>query len=247
MPMRLPRCRCGGSCLNSLVISLAGMVGAVLTGSMAGYAFARRRWRGRTWWFALLLLSLVLPTQVLLIPRFLIFELLGWVGTYKPLIVPAWLGGGAFTVLLFWQFFRRVSPSAEEAAVMDGASVGQVYWQVMLPMAKPAVVTAAILSFVVHWQMFLDPLIYLSDFETYPISLGLRMYQSLAGTWANHLMVASLLALVPVAVVFLWGQRYFTDSPARNDPRQRVGTAGACIASERVRNAGFRQENSPRR
>jgi ABC-type glycerol-3-phosphate transport system permease component len=188
---------------NSMVISVSSVIGAVLTSAMAGYAFARLRWRCKRFWFVLLLVSLIVPAQVLLIPRFVLFHWLGWVGTYKPLIVPAWLGGGAFNVLLFRQFFRTVPRELTEAAVLDGASTWQVFIRIMLPMSKPVLITAALLSFVIHWQEFMDPLIYLSDFRTYPLALGLRMYQSMAGTWANLLMAASLMALVPVVVVFL--------------------------------------------
>lgn len=188
---------------NSLLISVSSVAGAVLTSSLAGYAFARLNWRGKRFWFAVLLASLVVPTQVLLIPRFLIFEVLGWVGTYKPLIVPAWLGGGAFNVLLFRQFFLTVPQSYQEAATLDGATQWQIYTRIMLPLSKPAVIAVALLSFVYHWQEFLDPLIYLSDFHTYPVSLGLRMFQSMAGTWGNLLMAASVLALLPVALLFI--------------------------------------------
>ena len=165
-------------------------------------------YRGRKLCFAVVLVSMLIPTQVLLIPRFLLYDVLGWIDTYKPLIVPAWLGGGAFNVFLFRQFFRTIPLAMDEAACLDGATPWQTYWHVLLPIARPATVTAFLLSFVFHWQDFLDPLIYLSDFTTYPISIGLRMYQSLAGTWANLLMAASLIALVPVAVVFLLCERH---------------------------------------
>ncbi len=202
---KLPLLRFG---FNSTVITVASVIGAVLTASMAGYAFARLRWRGKRFWFLLLLASMLIPTQVLLIPRFMIFQSLGWVGTYKPLIVPAWLGGGAFNVLLFRQFFRSIPREVEEAALLEGASRWQVYRWIMLPMAKPAVIAAALLSFVFHWQEFLDPLIYLSDFRTYPLSLGLRMYQSMAGTWGNLLMAAALISLLPVAALFVLCQKH---------------------------------------
>jgi len=149
----------------------------------------------------------LIPTQVLLVPRFLIYDLLGWVGTYKPLIVPAWLGGGAFNVFLFRQFFRTMPPEQEDAARLDGATPWQVYTKVALPFAWPAVIIAGLLSFVYHWQEFLDPLIYLSDFTTYPVSLGLRMYQSMAGTWINLLMAAGVTALVPLVIVFILCER----------------------------------------
>lgn len=143
-------------------------------------------------------------------PRFLLFDALGWIGTYKPLIVPAWLGGGAFNIFLFRQFFRAIPRELEEASCLDGATTWGTYWFIMMPAARPAVVVAALLSFVYHWQEFLDPLLYLSDFSTYPISLGLRMLQSMAGTWANLLMAASLISLIPVVVVFFVCERHIT-------------------------------------
>jgi len=202
---RLPVLRFLG---NSLWISAFGVVGAVLTSSMAGFALARLRFRGRGLCFALVIASMLVPGQVLLVPRYLLYDLLGWIDTYKPLIVPAWVGGGAFNVFLFRQFFLTISPELDDAARLDGASTWSIYWRVLLPVAKPATVTAALLSFVYHWQEFLDPLLYLSDFETFPISLGLRMYQSMAGTWANLLMATSLIALVPVFIVYLLCERH---------------------------------------
>jgi len=202
---RLPVARFLG---NSLFITGVSVIGAVLTSSMAGYVLARVRFRGRSLCFLLVVISMLIPAQVLLVPRFLLYDLLGWVNTYKPLIVPAWLGGGAFNIFLFRQFFRTIPPELEDAAILDGATMWQTYWHVMLPVARPATVAATMLSFVYHWQDFLDPLIYLSDFMTFPISLGLRMYQSMAGTWANLLMATSLIALVPVVIVFFLCERH---------------------------------------
>lgn len=195
--------------LNTCVITFAAVFGTVLTSSMVGYSFARQRWRGRDIWFIVLLATMMLPSQVLLIPHFLQFKWLGWVNTYKPLIVPSWLGGSAFFIFLFRQFFRGVPTELEEAALLDGASPWQIYTRVMLPLAKPAVATVAVLSFIAHWQEFMGPLIYLADFEKYPVSLGLRMYQSLEGSWANLLMAASLVTLIPLAILFFAAQRYF--------------------------------------
>lgn len=110
--------------------------------------------------------------------------------------------GGAFNVFLFRQFFRSIPLEYEEAALLDGATPWKVYSRVLLPMARPAVITAALLSFVLHWQEFLDPLIYLSDFMRYPIALGLRMYQTVGGTWANLWLATSLMALVPLVVLY---------------------------------------------
>lgn len=194
--------------LNSFLIATVSAAGAVLTASMAGFSLARFGFRGRRVCLILILISMLIPAPMLLIPRFMLFDMLGWVNTYKPLIVPAWLGGGAFNIFLFRQYFRTIPRAFDQAATLDGATSWQTYWYVLLPMAKPAVVTAALLSFVFHWQSFLEPLVYLSDFMTFPISLGLRMYQSMAGTWANLLMATSIIALIPVAILFFLCERY---------------------------------------
>jgi len=195
--------------LNTVLICVPAVAGQVLTASLAGYAFARLRWRGREVWFIVLLATMMLPGQILLIPHFLMYKSLGWVNTYKPLIVPAWLGGGAFFIFLFRQFFKGIPQGLEEAARIDGASDWQIYWRIFLPNAKPVLATVGVMSFIAHWKEFMAPLIYLSDFEKYPISLGLYMYNSLEGSWVNLLMAASVVALGPLVVLFFVAQRYF--------------------------------------
>ncbi|GJM24045.1 MAG: ABC transporter permease [Phycisphaerae bacterium] len=192
---------------NSLVVSVSAVIGAVLTSAMAGYAFARLDWKCKPGYIALLMVSLVIPAQILLIPQFLLFSSLGWVNSYKPLIVPAWLGGGAFNVFLFWQFFRTISRDFDDAAKLDGASHWTILTRIMIPMAKPATATVALLSFVYYWQDFQKALIYLSDFRTYTVAVGLRMYQATGGGWINLVIASSLIALLPVLIVFLFMQR----------------------------------------
>ena len=188
--------------LNSVFISTIALVGAVVTSSMTAYALTRLEFRGRRICLWAVVCSLFLPSLILMIPRFMIYDVLGWIGTYKPLIVPAWLGGGAFNILLFRQSFLGLPRDCEDAAQMEGASHWRTYWQIVLPASKSALATAALLSFVFHWQEFLDPLLYLSDFQTFPVSLGLRMFQSVSGVWANLLMAASLVVLLPLVAVY---------------------------------------------
>jgi len=194
---------------NTLIIATFSTLGQVLTASLVGYSFARLQWKGRDVLFIVLLATMMLPAQVLMIPHYLINDALGWVRTYKPLIVPSWLGGGAFFIFLFRQFFKSIPKELEEAARLDGASEWQIYSTIMMPLAKPAVATVAVMAFIQRWQDFMGPLIYLSDFSTYPISLGLRMYQTLEGAWVNYLMAASIVALSPLLVIFFLAQRYF--------------------------------------
>jgi multiple sugar transport system permease protein len=203
--------------LNSLVIALPATAGAVLTSAMAGYAFARIRWTGRRFWQLATLAALLIPANLLLVPHFMAYGWLGWINTYKPLIVPAWLGGGAFNVLLFTQYFRTIPRELSDAARLDGASHPQILAWIILPLAKPAVATVALLSFVYHWQDFMRPLIYLADFRTYPVSLGLRMYQTTQGSWMNLVLAASLIALIPVALAFAALHRAWR-APATSSP-----------------------------
>jgi len=196
---------------NTFVITIGSMVGQVLSASLVGYAFARLRWKWREVWFVCLLATMMLPRQVLLIPHYLLFKNLGWVNTYKPLIVPSWLGGGAFFIFLFRQFFKGIPRELEDAARIDGASEFQIYWRIFLPLAKPILVTVAIMSFIGHWKEFMGPLIYLSDYERYPIALGLRMYQQVeGGSFVHYLMAASVVGLFPLLILFFVAQRYIT-------------------------------------
>jgi len=196
---------------NTFVITLAAMVGQVISASLAGYAFARLKWKWREFWFICLLATMMLPAQVLLIPHYLIFKNLGWVNTYKPLIVPAWMGGGALFIFLFRQFFKGIPQELEDAARIDGASELRIFTHIFLPLAKPIVITVALLSFIGHWKNFMGPLIYLSDYERYPIALGLRMYQQVeGGAFVHYLMAASVVALFPLLVLFFLAQRYIT-------------------------------------
>ncbi len=196
---------------NTFVIALSAMVGQVVSASLVGYAFARLHWRGRNFWFVCLLATMMLPQQVLLIPHYLIYKNLGWVNTYKPLIMPSWLGGGAFFIFLFRQFFKGIPRELEDAARIDGASELRIWANIFLPLAKPIVITVAVMSFIAHWKEFMGPLIYLSDYERYPIALGLRMYQQVeGGSFVHYLMAASVVALSPLLVLFFFAQRYIT-------------------------------------
>lgn len=194
--------------VNSFVIASLATVGQVLSAALVGYAFARMPWRGREGWFLVLLATMMLPSQVVMIPHYLLYKELGWLGTWKPLIVPSWLGGGAFSIFLFRQTFKSMPREFEEAARLDGCTEFQIWWRIYLPNAKAVLATAATLGFIGHWKDFLGPLIYLSDFETYPISVGLQMYQTLEGSWTNYLMAASLVATLPLVVLFAVCQRF---------------------------------------
>lgn len=205
---------------NTLIITGLAVIGTVITATAAAYGFARFNWRGRNFWFAVLLSTLVLPEEIVLIPKFLMFNnvpraLIGrtLIDTWWPLILPAWFGGGAFNVFLLRQFFMQIPRELDEAAVIDGANSWQILWHVLLPLSRPAIATVAIFSFLGHWNDFIHPLIYLNTNEKFPLSLGLRYFQQIptdATEPREHLlMAASLLMVFPAIAIFFAAQRYF--------------------------------------
>ena len=194
---------------NSVVITLTATFGTVLTSSFVAIRFARIRFRGRDFWFIILLSTLMLPDVVRLIPSFILFKLLGWIDTLLPLIVPFWFGVNAFYVFLIRQYFRTIPLELDEAALMDGASYLRIYWQVLLPISGPVLGAVTIFSVLSHWNDFLGPLIYTNSVDLRTLALGLRFFMSRTGTDWNQLMAASTLMLAPILVLFFSMQRYF--------------------------------------
>jgi ABC-type glycerol-3-phosphate transport system permease component len=194
---------------NSALIATLSTLGTIITAAMAAYAFSRLRFRGRDRLFLLILATMMLPGIIVAIPSYILFAKLGWVNTQLPLWVPAWLGGGAFNVFLLRQFFLGIPREIDEAARLDGAGHGIIFLRLILPLSRPALATVATLTFVGSWTDFFGPLLYISDRNLMPLELGLRTFQSQRGTQWNYLMAATLIAMVPIVVVFLVGQRYF--------------------------------------
>ncbi|HOT98763.1 MAG TPA: carbohydrate ABC transporter permease [bacterium] len=194
---------------NSVLISAVSVTGVVLSSSLVGYAFGCMTWPGRNFLFYFVIATMMLPMQVTMIPVFVIFTKLGWLNTFKPLTVPMFLGGGAFNIFLMRQFFMTVPASLLDAARIDGCSELGIWWRIVLPLARPALATVAILTFMFTWNDFLTPLIYLSDKAKGTLALGLGQ---LAGQqqpeWAV-LMAASILMMLPVIVLFFLFQKYF--------------------------------------
>ena len=201
--------------LNSLTISVLSTIGNVFACSLAAFAFARLKFRGRNLWFALMLGTLMLPYHVTLIPQYILFLNLGWVNTFLPLIVPKFLASDAFFIFLMVQFFRGIPRELDEAAMMDGCSPFRIYWKVMLPLSTPVLATAAIFSFIWTWDDFFGPLIYLNDIGTYTVQLGLRSFIDSTGSsdW-NSLFAMSNLSLIPVFLFFLFFQRLLIEGIA---------------------------------
>jgi ABC-type glycerol-3-phosphate transport system permease component len=193
---------------NSVMVTGLTMLGVVASSSLVAYAFACLRWPGRNVAFALLLGTMMLPMQVTMIPIFVLFKDVGWLNTYKPLVVPAFFGGGAFNIFLLRQFYLGIPREIADAARIDGCSEFRIYWNIMLPLARPALATVAIMTFMFSWNDFLGPLIYLSDKDKGTLALGLSMFVGQYQTEWGLLMAASLLTMLPMILVFFFFQKY---------------------------------------
>ena len=200
---------------NSLVVVVLSTIGALLSSSLVAYSFARFRYRGRDTIFMLTLATLMLPSQVTLIPQFILFHDLGWVNTLLPLWVPAWFGGGGFSIFLLRQFFLTLPRDLDEAATADGANPLQVYWSVLMPLCKPALSALGILWFINSWNDFVAPVIYLSTPDKFTVAVGLAAFQQIPGgggqLMEHLLMAAATMAIVPPVIIFLAAQRYFVE------------------------------------
>ena len=194
---------------NTVFITIMSLLGQLFSASLVAYGFARFKFRGRNPLFYLLLGTMMLPSQVTMIPTFLIWRDLRLVDTFWPLILPAYFGGGAFTVFLLRQFFMTIPRDLDEAAMIDGCSYFGIWWRIILPLSKPALTTVVIFSFIHHWDEFMGPLIYLHSMDKYTVSIGLRMFQDMYGGRLELLMAASLIHIVPCIILFFSAQRYF--------------------------------------
>jgi multiple sugar transport system permease protein len=192
--------------LNSAVVAGLTVVGTVLSSSLVGYAFAVLDARGKGVLFALVLAMVMLPSAVTLLPTFLLFSTLGWVGSYLPLVVPHFFANG-FYVFLFRQFFKALPRDLFDAAELDGCSAWGAYRYVAMPLAKPAIATVAVFAGIGAYNEFLQPLVYLTRESTFTMSLGLSFFQGLYGTQLHYLLPMSLVGLAPVAVAFFAAQR----------------------------------------
>ncbi|MCW5940782.1 MAG: carbohydrate ABC transporter permease [Fimbriimonadaceae bacterium] len=194
---------------NTVFVTLVSTLAQILTGSLVAYGFARFQFRGRNTLFYTMLATMMLPGQVTMIPVFLIWRELGAIDTFAPLTVPAFFGGGAFSIFLLRQFFMSIPRELDEAMLLDGASYLRIWWRLIMPLSTPAVTTVVVFSFIGNWDNFEGPLIYLNSTENYTVSIGLRMFQDSFGTNTGQLMAASLIHIVPTIVLFFAAQRYF--------------------------------------
>ncbi|WP_371328305.1 carbohydrate ABC transporter permease [Demequina sp. NBRC 110056] len=194
---------------NSAIIAIAATFGTLLSSSMAAYAFARIRFRGVGIFFAAMIGTLLLPFHVVIIPQYIMFNNLGMIDTYWPLILPKFLATEAFFVFLMVQFMRGIPREMDEAARVDGAGHVRTFTSIMLPLIQPALVTSAIFSFIWTWNDFLAPLMYITSPEKYPLPIALRLYNDQTSTSDYGATVtASFIALIPILLFFLVFQRF---------------------------------------
>lgn len=192
---------------NSIVVAIVVTISNILFNSMAGYALARMRFPGNKLWFFIILLVLMIPAQITLIPNFLILKSLGWLNSYQGLIIPNVVN--ATFIFMMRQFFVTFPKELEEAAALDGLSKGETFWQVVLPLAKPALVSQAIFIFMGSWNNFLMPLVISFDRELFTLPIGLNAFKGQYITYWNYIMAASTILTLPALAMYALGNRYF--------------------------------------
>lgn len=201
--------------LNSFFVCLGAIIGNLLSCSLAAYAFARIKFRLRSFWFAIMLGMLMLPFHVTVVPQYIIFNKLEWTNSFLPLIVPKFFAVDAFFIFLMVQFIRGIPVELEEAATIDGCSRPQLFTKIIIPLITPALITTTIFTFIWTWNDFFSQLLYLNTADNYTVSLGLRQFLDASGRSSWGAMFAmTTLSLVPVFVVFLFFQRRLVDGIA---------------------------------
>lgn len=200
---------------NSLIIAVGSVIGVVLSSALAAYAFARIQFKGLGILFAAMIGTLLLPFHVLIIPQYIIFNRLDLIDTFIPLLLPKFLATEAFFVFLLVQFIRQMPRDMDEAARIDGAGHFRIFWSIILPLIRPALITCSIFAFIWAWNDFLGPLLYLTSPENYPLPIALRLYNDQSSTSDYGATVtASFIALLPVLLFFLVFQRFLVDGVA---------------------------------
>jgi len=196
---------------NTLSIVIPAIIGTIVTSCFAAYAFARLEFKFKNFWFSLVIGSMLMPGAVTIIPIFIMWSKLGFTNSYVPLIVPAFLGGGAFNIFLIRQFMMTIPRELDEAATIDGAGHLRIIFGVLVPLLKPVLISVGLFTFITYWNDLLGPVIYVNDQDKQTISQGLASFKGGFGTNWKSLMAASCLASIPAIVLYLFGQKYFIE------------------------------------
>ena len=201
--------------LNSLIISALATLGTLASSSIVAYGFARLKFKGRGVLFSAMLVTMMLPAQVLMIPQYIWYQKLGWVGNYLPLIVPYWFAIQGFFVYLITNFIGGIPKDLDEAAKIDGCSTYGIFFWIILPLIVPALITGGIFSFIWRWDDFLSALLYVSKTESYPVSLALKLFSDPSSSSDYGAMFAmSTLSILPVVLIFITLQKYLVEGIA---------------------------------
>lgn len=197
---------------NSFFISIVATIGTVFSSSLVAYGFARFKFFGRRALFVAMLLSMMLPAQILMIPQYLWYQQLGWVGSYLPLIVPYFFATQGFFVYLMMNFISGIPRELDEAAKIDGCSYYGIYTRVIMPLLVPALITGAIFSFIWRWDDFLSALLYINNSARYPVSLALKLFSD-PGSSSDYgaLFAMSTLSILPIMLIFIFLQKYIVE------------------------------------
>lgn len=194
---------------NTLLIAGLNVIAVVFTSSFVAYGFARLRFPGRDFWFGIVIATLFLPYAIMIVPQFIMFSRLGWVDTFLPLTVPMFFGGGAFNIFLIRQFFRTIPEELADAARIDGCTEFGIYWRIMMPLARPALITVAIFTFLNAWNDLLGPIIFLRSPDNFTVAAGLASFRSVQDVSWDLQLAASTAMIIPVVLLFFFAQRYF--------------------------------------
>ncbi|MDR3341486.1 MAG: carbohydrate ABC transporter permease [Treponema sp.] len=197
--------------LNTMLITSINVVGALLTSSFVAFGFARIRFKWSGFLFGCVISSMMLPFAVTLIPTFIGWRILGAYGTFFPLTVPVWFGGGAFNIFLLRQFFKSIPKDLDEATIVDGGGYFRIWWQIVVPLSTPAMIVVGLFTFLNNWNDFFGPLIYMDSEKKYTLALGLQLFKGMYNAQWHLMMAAATVVLVPAIIVFLIGQKYFIE------------------------------------
>lgn len=200
--------------VNTLLMEFWNVLGGVVTAALVGYGFGRLQFKLRGFWFSILLLTMMLPSQVTVVPQYIMYNKLGLVNSYIPLVLPHFFGGGAFFIFLVVQFIRGIPRDLDEAAQIDGASVYTIFFRVIAPLIKSALVTVGIFTFLWSWDDFFAQLLYLSSVDKFTVGLALRMFIDQFEVQWGQLLAMSLLSVVPSAIVFFVAQKHIVEGIA---------------------------------
>lgn len=200
---------------NTFLMVLPMVAFTVISASFVAFGFARFKFWGKKFFFAVMIGCMMLPNAVMIIPRYIMYRDMGWLDSYLPFIVPCMFGGSSFFIFMFIQFFRGIPKELDESAYVDGCGALILYAKIIMPLAKPAVFSAMIFQFMWSWNDFFGPLLYINNVKKYPLALGLRMSMdvNMSVSW-NNIVAMAIVSVLPLVVLFFCAQKYFVEGVA---------------------------------